>query len=236
MKHAAFLLGVMLIFTATAGAQVSSNLSLTQATSVSSTAPTPQAPPLFAFAATSDATPVGGAAQGTAAPGAQDNTPPPVFGVFQNYNWQATAGYTFFRFYLSPHPSIVEDMNGLHLGIVWYPHGKWVGADGDFTAAWGSFDRFSSKFALAMGGPRFRWAAPRGLEIWAHGLVGGAHILPQTPFGNQGAFAYDVGGGVDIGIHQRRLAYRVQADMVGTHFFNTYQYSPKIAVGIVFKY
>jgi hypothetical protein len=243
MRYAAFLLGGMLVFAASAGAQANSDNSITSTSSASSvnlSAPAPEVSPMFALATASATGAPGGlgaAVPGSNASSAQDNTPPPsVYGVFQNYNWQATAGYTFFRFYVVPHPSIVENMNGINLGIVYYPHGKWIGGDGEFTGAFGSINGVSTKFALAAGGPRFRWSAPRGLEIWAHGLVGGAHFSPRTALGSQDAFAYEVGGGVDIGIHQRRFAYRIQADMVGTRFFNTYQYSPKVSVGIVFKY
>jgi hypothetical protein len=240
MKHVAFLLGVILLFTASVGAQVSSDISLPSTSSAASatlSTSAPEASPMFALATPSATSAFGAAAPASPAPDAQDNNPPPtVFGVFQTYNWQATAGYTFLRFYLVPHPSTVLNTNGLNLGIVYYPRGKWIGADGEFVATFGSVYGNSAKFAMAMGGPRFRWSAPRGLELWAHGLVGGAHFLPQTAYGNQGAFAYEVGGGVDVGVHQRRIAYRLQADMVGTRFFNTYQYSPKVSIGIVFKY
>ena len=159
---------------------------------------------------------------------------PTVYGVYEVYNWQLYAGYTFVRFYEVP--NVTPNLNGLDLGLVFYPNGKWIGADGELVAAFGSQAGTSAKFLLAMGGPRFRWSAPRGLELWAHGLVGGTHFLPQTAFGSQSAFAYEVGGGIDISAHRRRVAYRVGADMVGTRYFGTYQYSPRLFVGIVFKY
>jgi hypothetical protein len=81
-----------------------------------------------------------------------------------------------------------------------------------------------------------RWSAPRGLELWAHGLVGASHYTPQTAYGNQGAFAYEVGGGLDVTGHHRRFAYRFEANMIGTKYFNTYQVSPMGAAGVVFKF
>jgi hypothetical protein len=50
------------------------------------------------------------------------------------------------------------------------------------------------------------------------------------------AFSLELGGGVDLMPRHRRLGYRLQADMVATRFFGTYQYSPKISAGIVFKF
>lgn len=161
---------------------------------------------------------------------------PSVYGVFQNYSWQIYAGYSFFRFYIASKPDIIENMNGLDLGIVFYPHGGWIGVEGQFAGEFGSLFGDSSRFALGLGGARFRWSAPRGIEVWIHGMGGGAHFVPQTAFGGQSAWAYEVGGGLDLGSHRSRLVYRVEADLVGTRFFGTYQDSPRIAAGIVYKY
>jgi hypothetical protein len=238
MKQTVVLCAVLFVFAAGANAQANSDTTLPLA-------PTAD---LAATAAFADATPLI-AAETAASPavdafatalsndpgsdaGAQEQ--PTVHGVFKNYNWQATAGYTFFRFYIVPH--VTSNMNGLNLALVYYPKGFWVGGDGEFIGAWGSIDGLSTRYVQAMGGPRFRWAIPRGLEIWGHGLVGRSHFLPQTDLGNQGAFAYEVGGGLDFNIHQRRWAYRVSANMVGTRYFGTYQYSPNVSAGIVFKF
>jgi hypothetical protein len=160
--------------------------------------------------------------------------PQGVYGVFQDFNFQVYGGYTFLRFYALP--NFTDNMNGFNFGVVYYPGGRRIGADGEFVAAFGSSSGVSSKFASGMGGARFRFSAPRGLEAWVHGLVGGAHFLPQTPYGGLGAFSYELGGGIDLMPHHRRLGYRIQADMLGTRFFGTYQYSPKISAGIVYKF
>ncbi len=238
MKQTVVLCAALLVLAAGAKAQASSDSSLPfapVATTASTTASNTN--PLVAEATPSpDANTSAPGATLANDPGANSSAqePPSVHSVFKDYNWQATAGYTFFRFYIVP--GVESNMNGLNLGLVFYPRGHWVGADGEFIGAWGSVDGLSTRYVQAMGGPRFRWAAPRGLEIWGHGLVGGSHFLPQTAFGNQGAFAYEVGGGVDLNIHQRRIAYRASANMVGTHYFGTYQYSPNVSVGVVFKF
>ena len=165
----------------------------------------------------------------------QDQRQPSVYGVFQSYNWQATAGYTFFRFYVVPH--VTDNMNGINLGLQYYPGGKWFAADGEFVGAWGTnYGIGGTKYVQGMGGGRVRWSAPRGLEVWGHALVGGSHFLPQTSMGSNAAFAYEAGGGVDLNIHQKRIAYRVSANMVGTRYFGTYQYSPNVSIGVVFKF
>jgi hypothetical protein len=160
--------------------------------------------------------------------------PQGVYGVFQDFNFQAYAGYTYFRFYEVP--NLTDNMNGVNFSAVYYPRGGWLGPDGELIAAFGSQSGVTSKFASGMGGVRLRHSAPRGLEVWVHGLVGGAHFLPQTAYGGLNAFSFEAGGGVDLTPHHRRLGYRLQADMVGTRFFGTYQYSPKISAGVVFKF
>lgn len=158
-----------------------------------------------------------------------------VQGVYQQYSWQAYLGYTFFRFYESSHPTIRENQNGANWSIVYYWK-TWLGVDGEMSATRGSQGGQPSWFLFGGGGPRFRWEGPRGLELWAHALFGGSHFTPQTPFGKQEALAYEVGGGVDLHTPIERLGLRFCADMIGSRYFSTHQYSPKVSAGIVFKF
>jgi hypothetical protein len=240
MKQSAFVFAAILLLAASAGAQANpdNSLPLAPVAPEAIAAFVPGAPSLFAMDAAP--TPIatsgpGSAASSALSSNATDQQQPSVYGVFQNYNWQATAGYAFFRFYVLP--NVASDMNGLNLGLAYYPGGKWYAADGEFVGAWGSIHGLgNTKYVQGMGGGRARWSAPRGIEVWGHVLVGGSHFLPQTPFGGQGAFTYEVGGGVDLNLHQRRIAYRVSANMVGTRYFGTYQYSPNVEAGVVLKF
>ena len=176
---------------------------------------------------------------GTFPPSAASTEPGPdtqqMKGVYRRYAWQAYAGYTFFRFYETSHPTQEESQNGANWSIVYYWK-DWLGIDGEMSATHGTQGGQDSWFLFGGGGPRFRWSGPRGLELWGHALVGGSHFTPQTAFGPQAALAYEVGGGVDIGGHYRRWAIRVSGDMIGSHYFSTYQFSPKISTGFVFKF
>jgi hypothetical protein len=197
MKHAAFLFGVILLFGASAGAQINSDNSLPPAPEAGFASAPVTSPTLLAATATPSSSAFDGPGtpiSSSAASGAKDAQQPTVYGVFQNYNWQAYVGYSFFRFYAAP--KVTLNMNGVNLGIVYYPRGLWIGADGEFMGEFGSYGRY----------------------------------------GGQSAFAYEAGGGVDINIHHQRWAVRAQADLVGTRFFSTYQYSPKIAFGVVYRY
>jgi hypothetical protein len=159
-------------------------------------------------------------------------TPQDVTSVFESYSWQAYVGYTYLHFFELPH--ITENMNGFNYSMVYY-FKDWFGVDGEFAATHGSQDSVSSWFLFGGGGPRFRWSAPKGIEVWAHALAGYSHFTPQTPAGVQHAFAYELGGGVDLPF-KARWAIRLGGDAMCTRYFNTYQYSPKASAGIVFKF
>lgn len=154
--------------------------------------------------------------------------------VFIPYSLQLYGGYTFIRVYAFPAREV--NRNGLDISLSYYPHAGHFGAEGALTAAFGSIMNENSDFAFAGGGPRFRWSAPRGIDVWAHGLLGGAHFGPRIAGFGQGGLGYELGGGVDINAHQQRLAYRFEADMVGTRLYSVSQYSPKFSAGIVFKF
>jgi hypothetical protein len=174
----------------------------------------------------------------SSAASAPPDPPQGVYGVRPVFPFQAYIGYTFVRFYEVPGTTV--NTNGFNYSIVYFPERlkNWVGADGEFVAGFGNQYPYQARFLLGMGGARFRWApfSHTNLEIWAHGLAGASHYTPQTPYGKQGAFAYELGGGVDINAHRWRYAYRFGVDMVGTHYFGTNQFSPKISAGFVYRF
>lgn len=169
-----------------------------------------------------------------ASPSPDPASPPQAsVAVYETYSWQLAANYSFFRF--NEAPGVRESMNGLIIQANYY-FLDWLAAEGEFFGEFGSQSGFNSRFAFGGGGPRFRWSLPRNVELFGHTLLGHAHFTPQTPFGGQGAFAYVLGGGLDVNAHHRRFAYRVGADMVASRFFGTNQFSPRVYVGFVFKF
>ena len=231
MRHAGFLIGSILFIAMNAGAQINA----------ANTAPA------GAFSQVSLLTPSENsfnfpalpAPEGliTATPPALTNVeadpPQYVQSVYETYRWQAYVGYEYLRFYEVP--AITKNSNGFMYSMVYYLK-DWIGLDGELNATHLSQYNTGGWFLLGAGGPRFRWSAPRGLEVWGHVMGGYSHFKPETAFGADHAPAFEVGGGVDIAAHRGRLSYRVEADMVGTRYFSTYQYSPKVSVGVVFKF
>src|SRR5215469_14306789 len=226
MKHASMLILFFLSssFTVTAQQNSTGLFPATQGGMVGSLLP----------AAVASATLVSEDASRSAFPAPADAPTPQVSvqSVFTAYSLQLYGGYTFIRVYAFPEREV--NRNGLDISLSYYPHSGHFGAEGALTAAFGSIMNENSDFAFAGGGARFRWSAPRGIDVWAHGLIGGAHFGPRIAGFGQGALGYELGGGVDINAHRQRLAYRFEADMVGTRLYSVSQYSPKFSAGIVF--
>jgi opacity protein-like surface antigen len=236
MRHLGFVLGAVVLCALSTSAQAGLATSAISGTSAPATesavSVVPAVDTLYAVAST-PATP--------SSPLAEPAQPAPaaapaslVQSVFQTYNLQAYVGYTFFRFYADK--NITNNMNGLNLGLDYYPGGKWIGLDGEFIGTFGSIPTCTTKFVMIAGGPRFRWLGPRGIEVWAHGLAGYSNFLPQTALGNHSAFGFEAGAGVDLNIREQRWALRFAGDGIGTHYFNTFQMSPKFSAGVVFKF
>jgi hypothetical protein len=163
------------------------------------------------------------------------NADPPQYvqSVYENYRWQAYVGYEYLRFYEVP--AITLNSNGFVYSLVYYLK-DWIALDGELNATHLNELHTGGWLLMGAGGVRFRWSGPRGVELWGHALGGYSHLTPQTAYGNEHAPAFEAGGGMDINPNRRRIAYRVEADMVGTRYFGTYQYSPKVSVGIVIKF
>lgn len=224
MRHVAFLCGIVLILGFTAAAQVNSGPSLLLGSPM----------PALAFAIPAPAAEPFPAANASARSAPAEPEPQGVYGVLQNYNWQAYVGFTHFVFYELP--GVTGNLNGFNMSLAYYPHGGHFAGDGEFAAAFAPNSQVNTRIEMGLGGVRYRLQATPEIEIWAHGMVGGAKYLPQTPFGSEEAFAFAAGGGVDFSPHHKRLGFRLQADMVGTRFFGTHQYNPKVSVGVIYKF
>ncbi len=235
MKYISVLLGGLLFVAVNAGGQANFGDSVALASPAFMTyavAPGTPATPASP-AASSPAIFAAPAFASPAAPALPAAMPQDVQGVFEKYSWDVYAGYTFFRFYEVP--GTISNMNGGNASAVyWYR--DWLGADAEVAATYGSQPGQNSWLVFGGIGPRVRYVGPKGIDVWAHAMIGGMWITPQTPYGGQGALAGLAGVGVDLNGHHRHAALRVAIDGIASRFFNTYQISPKASVGIVYKF
>src|SRR5271154_3405464 len=194
MKYISVLLGGLLLVAVNAGAQTNFGDSvslaapsfMTYAVTPATPAP-PAANPPAVFAAPALATP--------AAPAIPAALPQDVQGVFNKYSWDVYAGYTFYRYYEVP--GVVSNMNGGNISAVYY-YRDWLGADAELMAVYGSQPGQNSWLVFGGIGPRVRYVGPKGIDLWAHIMIGGMFIDPQTPYGGQGALAGLGGGGAGL--------------------------------------
>jgi hypothetical protein len=240
MKYTSVLLGTLLFMALSTSAQTNFAQSVSfaatafGATSATAIASQPYTAASFAqpapIAALSASEPFGALAPVPAAPA---EPPQGVQGVFEKYSYDAYLGYTFFRFYEVP--GIESNMNGFNGSFVYWYRDRF-GPDAEVFATYGSQPGINSWLTFGGVGPRVRWIKPNGIDLWAHALFGGVYMTPKTPYGGQGTIAGVVGAGVDLNGHHRHMALRFAVDGVGTHFFGTYQFSPKVSAGIVYKF
>jgi hypothetical protein len=157
-----------------------------------------------------------------------------VLKVIPSYGFQAYLGYTFVRFYAFPGEA--ANRNGVDVSMAYFFRKGLFGVEGAVTGTFGSIRGETSDFAFVGGGPRVRWSAWRGLQVWGHGLVGDGHFSPKFANLTTDGLSYELGGGVDIPSHWRRFMYRGEVDMIGSRLYNTTQYSPKVSAGVVFEF
>ncbi len=130
-------------------------------------------------------------------------------------------------------PNLNFNVNGFVGAISWF-FNRDIGAEGQLLGGWGGAPT-NAKLAFAGGGVHARFNQTNKLQPWIHGLIGHAHLHPQTLYGGQGSFAWEAGGGVDYRLITW-LSLRVGADALGTRFFGTDQVSPVVHAGVVFNF
>jgi hypothetical protein len=83
-------------------------------------------------------------------------------------------------------------------------------------------------------GPKFSFGSGR-LEPWAHALVGGVHLIPQTASGGKNGFEVTMGGGVDYAINDV-ISAKGGVDYLGTHMFGQWQSSVQVVAGLSLRF
>jgi len=162
---------------------------------------------------------------------AAEPSPPPRKN-WNDYRWELEAGVTFVRFQSS---IFYASMVGFKSSLSYHLN-NWISAEGGITTGFAPtiFDNEHVKYLDYMAG--IRVGPHRGrLEPWAHVMLGGAHLLPQTADHRQNAFAMRGGIGTDYRLNPV-LSLRVEADYLRTQFFSQSQNNFQLATGVVFHF
>lgn len=142
---------------------------------------------------------------------------------------QVGVGFTFLSFHEVPANTL---NNAGFTTSVLYRRDR-MGLEGELTDALGFQNGSNSLVLFIGGGPRFYMPDFGLFRPWIHAEIGYSHLSPNASFGASHALGYKLGGGFDFNPRRSRIGYRVSADMFGSTFFNTYQISPEISVGVV---
>jgi hypothetical protein len=176
-----------------------------------------------------------------ATPGAPEAAPVPaapapkpnfVFGNRDDYRWQLALGVEFFRFQSN---IINASMVGTNTTVSYFTNG-WFAVEGNIVTGFAPSIGVNEHVKYFGGGGGFRVSGRRNrFEPWAHALVGGAHLQPQTPGNSRGAFSAQAGIGMDFRLHSR-FSVRGETDWVYTTFFNQTQNGFQAALDVVFHF
>jgi hypothetical protein len=176
-----------------------------------------------------------------AAPGSPEATPLPpapapkpkfLFGDRDDYRWQIGLGVEFYRFQSN---IINASMVGTNTTVNYFTN-DWFAVEGDIVTGFAPpvilnehVKYFGGGGGIRIGGRRKRF------EPWAHALVGGAHLQPQTAGNSRSALSVQAGIGLDYRVNAR-FSIRGETDWVHTTFFNQTQNNFQLALDVVFHF
>jgi opacity protein-like surface antigen len=155
-----------------------------------------------------------------------------VYGSRDDFRWQLGLGVSLVRFRSSLYYATGV---GTNTSITYFTS-DWLGVEGNLNTSFApTINRNQHvKYVSYGGGPKVAWRA-RKLEPWAHTIVGGVHILPQTAGFSQNGFGLQVGGGADYRIYPH-LSARVEVDWVKTHLFGQWQNNAQANLDVVLHF
>jgi hypothetical protein len=169
---------------------------------------------------------------GSASAAAPAAKPKFVFGERDDYRWQLGVGVEFFRFQSNVFSA---SMVGLNTTLTYYTN-AWFALEGNLVTGFAPtiYDREHVK--MVGGGGGFRIGGRRNrFEPFAHGLIGGDHLQPQTANASRGALMAQAGIGLDYRVHSR-LSFRIETDWAYTRFFNQTQNNFQGVAGAVLHF
>jgi hypothetical protein len=155
-----------------------------------------------------------------------------IYGNRDDYRWQLALGVGFYRFQSS---IINASLVGTNTTVSYFTNG-WLAVEGNIVTGFAPtilqnehVKYFGGGGGLRVGGRRNRF------EPWAHALIGGAHLQPQTAGNSRSALAAQAGVGLDYRLHSR-FSIRAELDWVYTTFFNQTQNNFQAALDVVFHF
>lgn len=167
-----------------------------------------------------------------AAPEPKPKMPKFVFGDRDDYRWQLYVGVEFYRFLSN---IFTASMVGTNTTLDYYTN-TWFAVEGSFVTGFAPPVIGNEHVKYFGGGGGIRIGGRRNqFEPWAHALVGGSHLQPQTAGNSRTALSAQAGVGMDYRLNSR-LSARLELDWVYTTFFGQTQNNFQATTGMVFHF
>ncbi len=150
---------------------------------------------------------------------------------------EASVGYSFMRnFAIAGSPG--ANQHGVSGSLAWNAN-QWLGVVGDLGVykVAGLASGFSGHSLSYLLGPRFSYRSNSAVTPFAQALVGGAHLTTSFAGVSTGrdAFAFTVGGGLDVRATDTVAIRLFQGEYLFTHFGNQQQNNMRLSAGVVFR-
>jgi hypothetical protein len=173
--------------------------------------------------------PAANAAPVPAAPAPKPNL---IYGNRDDYRWQLAIGVGFYRFQSN---LINASLVGTNTTVSYFTNG-WFAVEGNIVTGFAPAINVNEHVKYFGGGGGFRVGGRRNrFEPWAHALIGGAHLQPQTAGSSRSALAAQAGLGADYRLNSR-FSVRAELDWVYTTFFHDTQNNFQAALDVVFHF
>ena len=158
--------------------------------------------------------------------------PAPYSYMGREYRMQLSLGFALVRFRSS---AFLATAAGANTSFSYFLK-EWVAIDGSVTTAFAPaiYNNAHVKYLGYAAGPRATLSRGRW-EPWAHALVGGVHVLPQTGAGGKNGFQLQLGGGADYNLNPH-FAIRIEADWLRSNLFSQTQNSGQGILGLVYNF
>jgi hypothetical protein len=147
--------------------------------------------------------------------------------------WELGLAFALVRFRSSVYYATAPGLNS----SLSYWVKDWVAIEGAVTTAFAPpvFENEHFRYLGYGAGPKFSFGRDQRLQPWAHALIGGVHLIPQTASSGRNGFEVTMGGGINYKINDV-LAAKVGLDYLGTHMFSSYQNSFQVVAGFALRF
>jgi hypothetical protein len=162
---------------------------------------------------------------------APEPAPRPYYSENPN-QWQLGIAFALVRFRSSVYYASAPGFN-TSLAYWWKES---LAIEGSITTAFAPpvFENEHFRYLGYGAGPKFSFGHGR-FEPWAHALVGGVHLIPQTAASGKNGLEVTMGGGVDYVINDV-ISAKAGVDYLGTHMFGQWQSSAQVVAGFSFRF